>query len=1114
MANLQRRAGEYASDKAKPIAEKIRTPDLTKVRSVAAYGVTLPVVKGKHRVGGTVIAVSPTHALYALCEGPVAGVRQIYRSDKGSPLPDISGWYVLAGGSTQTIPSVYGFSGFGRLMSSYRGTCCVIGPLEGGRPLDVSFEVATSDGDQAATRTLAYNAPDGSSPASWTPAQMSTDAQADGTGGSAPWEGTGPWAENLYATDMDVAVHVDGSGNTVRDAAWWHRTSMTIWWSRKVGAGAWSSPVSIHGSLAPQTNSRPQVKIVADASEIHVAWARSSQAVSSAEVVHAWSSNGGGSWSRDTVTRAARASTNYGSGIYHLSLSRAAGTVWISFSQKTSVFVAGPVGSGFSGGFTVAAKAGSGAWAYPPTNALAGLDRELSIQSNGFGWELLSTRIIGASIVGIDATTAQMAIGWNPPNVSPSHLTYLCARVKLSGGSVLWDHTAGYHSILTGGAVLSSDWVVANLSTRPTILPSGTGSTVYGATEIIAIGGGKFAVAWMEPTSNAYDTENRRVPWAWKSCVWTGSAWEGPVWAPPADGDTLVRRLSLSYDGTYIYACAGSSCVVGDAAFASDRITQYKGLDLSVMAKSFTYRPETSDGNDLITRYVCIGDGELATTETSDLTNDGVYSTALVHVTRSPVEDDLLPGDLIRHLIAHRTQGARISSDIFDADTWARFDAYCQAKGIYFSLAVTEQSSALAMACEIAESANAMVYYSAGAWKIAVRETASITANGATYTPRPEHAASCMVIDENDLRKPLQIKRKHVTDRRNVLPVTYRDRSRSYQDVTIELQDLGAMAANGPQKAQAQSWPWVTRGAVASTCGVLRLRREIRDIASYSFEAPQKYLALEVGDLVTVRDTVSGIPARVVRITRIEDDGAWISITAEHTAVYATEQPEPDPVIPGPLPSAVAPAVNPPIVFAAPPSLTGAGTEIWCLLSWPDGTDGVRVQASTDGGETWGEAGVCSSESPTGWLMAASENLTPRTDLAPHGGLRPGLFDRFTAVDMSESELPFPVPLGTQWADELPGALLWVDGELIAYRRLISDLPDQLRHGCHGTTAAWHSLPSRLGVVTSAAFRWVPPAGSGGASARLRFISLAAPSYIDQADAAGTTVTIAIPAGV
>lgn len=532
------------------------------------------------------------------------------------------------------------------------------------------------------------------------------------------------------------------------------------------------------------------------------------------------------------------------------------------------------------------------------------------------------------------------------------------------------------------------------------------------------------------------------------------------------------------------------------------------------MEHRFTYRPETVDGNDLVTRYVCGPDGVLFTTESFDFDANNIWSTALVQATRKPTQDDVLPGDLIRVVMTDRTRGARMDATLFDVDTWARFDDYCSAMGIWFSLSQVEQSSALAMAAEIAESANAILYWSAGLWKIAVRETATVTGNGATYTPRAEHATSCATIRAADLRAGITIQRTPMADRKNSLPITYKDRSRNYQDVSIDLRDEASYQQFGERKAQSVSWPWITRADVANICGKLRLRRAVRSLNTYTFDVSSKYLLLEQCDIVTISDPAGGISARTVRITRIEESGSWISITAEDAFVAVAPESIPGPSIPEPFPTLIAPAVNPPIVFAAPASLTGVGPEIWALLSWPDGSAGARVQASLDGGTTWAEAGVCTAESPTGWLLAGAESLTPRTDLVPHYGLVPSLFDRITLADLSESGQTFPAPVGTQWMDATPGALLWIDGELVAYRRLVSGLPDQLIHGCHGTTPSQHPLPSRIGAVTSAAFRWVPPTGSGGVSARLRFVSLGAPSHLDQVPSAGSTITISIPAGV
>lgn len=1118
MADLSRRAGAWQSDKARPLAEKSRLPDLTKVRAVASYGVTLPVVIGKHRVPGVVVATSSTHALYALCEAPAAGVRRIFRSDRGASLPDLSGWVILPGGAAQEMPSGYGFqSGL-----DLRGTVCVIGPLEDGRPLDCSFEVATSTQDESSNRLSIYAAGEASSPANWTASEMRSLIRDD-TDGWAPWYTDGPWIENRYATDMDVKTHVE-NGVNVYDAVWWNRATMAIWWSRRSGSGAWSSPLAIHGSYAPQAGARPQVKVDADASAIHVVWAQSSQDSSSVAIAHSWSTNGGSTWSYDTVTRSARSSASLGVGIHHLSMSFASGTVWVAYCQDRQMLVSTPA-EGATTGIIVAAKSGSSAWAYPPIQpaSIIGASQELSILCPTTAFPSTSpARLFGVSIAAASATTAQVAFAYYPTQGTRA-IQVISASVLLSGGIVKWGNAAGHHAGFPGGGVLDSSWVAANLSPRSTILPVGFWpKPMFGATRIINIGSGRFAIAWRNPTDDRYYGAVRLYTEWMLAVLDTASYSWSETWSTRSDEYTYTRDMSLYWDGAAIVAAVGQSeneegvpgAWQGPVPIAVDRIRQYRGATPAALSQTFEYRPETVDGNDLITRYVCGPDGVIFASESFDFDGDNIWETALVQATRKSAQDDGLPGDIIRIILTDRTRGARIASSLFDADAWQRFNDYCAAMGIWFSLSMTEQSSAWSMAAEIAESANAVMYWSAGKLKICPRETATIVANGVTFAPLPEHSAPCATINPDHLRDGIKVTRTPLADRRNVLPITYRDRSRNYQDVSFDLLDEASVQAIGNRKAQAVSYPWITRADVATICGTLRLRRAVRSLNTYTFDVPQAYALHEECDLVTISDPDRGLSARVVRITRIEESGSWITMTAEDVTTAATAEGIPGPVTPPALPTISAPPVNAPIVFAAPASLTGSTTEIWALISWPDGCSGVRVQSSLDGGTTWTEAGACTAESPTGWLMAGAENLTPRSDLAPHYGLVPGLFDRITAADMSESGLAFPEPVGTQWMDAAPGGLLWIDGELVAYRRLVSNLPDQLIHGCHGTTPARHALPSRIGVVTSSAFRWEPPTGSGGVAARLRFISIGESSYQDQSEDAGLTITISIPEGV
>lgn len=1117
MADLFRRAGEWLSDKARPLAEKSRLPDLTKVRAVASYGVALPIVVGKHRVPGVVVAKSSTHALYALCEAPAAGVRRIFRSDKGTTLPDLSGWVILPGDSAQEMPPGYGFD----TSLDMRGTVCMIGPLEEGKPLDCSFEVATSKEDESSVRLAVASAGETSSPANWTSTEMHALAYAATGDGWPEWYTEGPWIENRYITDMDVKTRVE-NGVNVHDAVWWNRETATIWWARRSGSGAWSAPVAIQGAYAPAAGARPQVRVDADATAIHVVWAQSAMLASAVVIAHAWSSNGGSTWSYDTITRSARTNPLTGNGVHHLSMSFANGTVWVAYCQWKQQLTMTP-GEGATAGIVAACKSGANAWAYPPVQpaSIIGASQELSILCpTALIPATSNARLFGVSIAAASATSAQVAFAYYPTQGS-LFIQIVSASVVLSSGVVKWGSTAGHHAGFPGGGVLDSSWVAANLSPRSTILSVGFATEpMFGATRIAKVGGDRFAVAWLNPTQDDFFWR-LESEWSLALLDTTTYAWSTP-WSTSSDNATYTRDVSMYWDGSALVVSVGQSenyvNVQGTWSTAApvgiDRIRQYRGATPTELSKVFEYRPETVDGNNLITRYVCGPEGCVFTAESFGFDGDNIWETALVQATRKPTQDDALAGDIIRTILTDRTRGARIPTSLFDADTWGRFDNYCTAKGIWFSLAMTEQSSAWSMAVEIAESANALVYWSAGKLKVGVRETASITANGATFTPLPEHAASCATINPDHLRDMIKVERTPLADRRNVLPVTYRDRTRNYQDVSIELLDEASVQAIGQRKAQSVSCPWITRADVQNICGTLRLRRAVRSLKTYTFEVPQVYVMIEPCDLVTISDPDNGLTARVVRILRIEDSGSWITMTAEDAFVAATAEQISGPVTPPALPTLSAPSVNAPIVFVAPASLTGSTPEVWALLSWPDGCAGARVQASLDGGTTWSEVGTCIAESPTGWLMAAAENLTPRGDLVPHYGLVPGLFDRITAADLSESGLAFPAPVGTQWMDAAPGALLWIDGEFVAYRRIVSGLPDQLIHGCHGTSPTQHALPSRIGVVTSAAFRWKPPTGSGGVAARMRFVSLGEGSYQDQTAGAGLTVTIPIPAGI
>jgi hypothetical protein len=1067
---------------------------------VASYGASIPVVKGKGRVPGVVIRVSATHALYALCEGPVTAIRKIFRNDTGQAVNDAPGWFPYLGAADQVFPGAT--YGMGDELSNLRGIACMVGPLEDGRPADVSFEVATESSEEAIVREIGYNFGEGTSPANWTAAELITNAVDQ--------DYFRRWEQARQLTDFAVGQHLSG-GVDVADVVWFNGHTNTIQWTRRSTSGTWSAPVNITSTYAPQAGSIPQVQITSSASVINVIWSRATQAGSAVEIVVARSTDGGSSWGYSTITRSARAGNN-GLGVYHLQASEVAGTVWVAFHQKSGG--SGAPNTNVSCGVTVVARVGAGSWVYPATQTgnAVGFNLELGVidDPSGYVWYTRLVRSKGPSLVGLTATTARLTlVVYN----GTQHVV-VTAPIKIDT-TIKWDVDAAGVGGAANGATLKLSWAIANLPViyLPYSDPDLEIAQNWGLTSTTALSGSDVLLGWGEPTGDDV--------WGWKIRPLLAGSF-GTTWSVPIEPTPWsVLRPSIRYVGGMIRLASAYVRRSVDETFSYRDVIQYQGRLLPsgfsesiAWTERMRYRPETAADNVIITRFATGGDFELFTIESTNFDSDSLWENSLVRVSPTPSRDDALPGDVCRMLLTDRTRGARLDPALIDSDTWGRMDAYHRALGIYISPVVTQQGAAWSQVCEILESVNACPYWSAGLLKVFVRETAVVTNGTDTYTPKPEHAGPIMAISPDHLRGALQINSKALGDRRNILPVSYKDRTRNYTDVPLEHQDQGTLVLLGERRAATVSWPWITRAEVASRCAYLRLLREIRDVRSYRLEVTSAYLQLEPGDIVTVSDPANGIGERPMRITRVSESGSWISLEGEPvkvTTVPADTPPAPEPVA---FPTLVAPAVNAPIVFNAAATLTGTGWEVWALLSWPDAGVGCKCQVSLDNGATWADIGACVTKSPTGWLLAGATDLAVRPNLAVHPFLMVGLFDRLESVDLSESGLAFPAPETWQWDAAAPGALMWLAGELVAYRRLTSGLPDQLRHGAHSTTPAQHPVPARGGAVTSAAFRWTPTPGSGGVQARFRFPSLGSASYLPQPDADAAQVILTIPAGV
>ena len=290
------------------------------------------------------------------------------------------------------------------------------------------------------------------------------------------------------------------------------------------------------------------------------------------------------------------------------------------------------------------------------------------------------------------------------------------------------------------------------------------------------------------------------------------------------------------------------------------------------------------------------------------------------------------------------------------------------------------------------------------------------------------------------------------------------------------------------------------------TCAWLRLRHQQRTLRQYTFTVSMRYMLHEPGDIIQIEyQAITPRPVRILSMSK--DSSGWIEMVCEDVVVGPTAI---NPPMTGSGGSGVAVAiaspVNLPIIFIA---LIGGILQVWILLSGGAGWRGCAVEQSWDGTH-WETVGYCNTPSPTGTLIQSMDRLRVQPGLRVRPGLLLGLSD-YALGDYSESLVlpPFPV-----WGDFLagnPGALLWIDGELVGYGtesdngETIAQC-NMLRRGLYGTTRRPHSIGVRMGAVTDSAFTWPLPSGFEGQTCYWRF-----PSYGEDPNAVAT-YSVEIPA--
>jgi len=420
----------------------------------------------------------------------------------------------------------------------------------------------------------------------------------------------------------------------------------------------------------------------------------------------------------------------------------------------------------------------------------------------------------------------------------------------------------------------------------------------------------------------------------------------------------------------------------------------------------------------------------------------------------SPSIRDANPKDVVYDLLTNPRYGANFP--FWKCADWTSFSNYCIASGTFLSMVLDTQTPAADILKQIGLLTTCDYAFTDGVLKITPYADATVTGNGATFTPNLTAAYALtydnFITDGGQSKGPLVITRKSMTERFNQVIVKFRNRLNGYADDQAEAKDEADIGMRGLVPMQEVNAQEIADPQVARNVAQMILQRAIAKSTTFTFTLPFSFCLLEPMDLVTLTDPRHSLVSKLVRITEItENKHGDLNITAEDVPFgHATAIANPTQTPLGYTINYSAPpgSVSPPVIFDAPGQMTNSGYEVWCAVAGLGSLWGAcQVYLSTDG-TTYKQVGTTRA-ARYGSLYASVP-----------AGTDPDTTDTFS-VDLTTSGAALTG--GSTNDADLSNTLCWVDGELIAYStaNLVSTskytLTGYTRRGIEGTPNAAHS---------------------------------------------------------
>src|SRR5579864_4620544 len=247
---------------------------------------------------------------------------------------------------------------------------------------------------------------------------------------------------------------------------------------------------------------------------------------------------------------------------------------------------------------------------------------------------------------------------------------------------------------------------------------------------------------------------------------------------------------------------------------------------------------------------------------------------------------DANPASIVTDLLTNPRYGAGFPvANLDSAGSIADFATYCQAAQLAMSLLLDRQQPCARWLEEIAQLAVAAVVWSGSLLKIIPYGDATLSANGATWTPDLAWQYSLVDSDFLDFgggSDPVLLTRSDPAGATNWLSIEYMDEGNSYNPQILPVWDQGLIDQYGLRSEPSVQAHEFTNATSATLSAQLLLQRKAYIRNTYKWKLGWRYSLLEPMDIVLLTDATLGLSGAAVRIIQIdEDDNGELTVTAE-----------------------------------------------------------------------------------------------------------------------------------------------------------------------------------------------------------------------------------------